>query len=205
MQVKPKLGIAAGACSILLAGAAMFPADGNSNSVTITLDKNASAQLSDQTIPPHDQANTLEVESIGLEISFSAFPDADSNDILRFTFNDPDLTIYVPTEITYPPDEMLSVSGTISETGQDHLTLTNTVITPIPETRQSANAPSDPINQKPQGSTSQSNTYPQEQKVFVSSTGKYHSVTDCSGMRSYSEMSLSEAIEAGCSACKKCN
>ncbi len=40
--------------------------------------------------------------------------------------------------------------------------------------------------------------------VYVSSAGKYHTVSDCSGMKRYTEMSLSEAIEAEYAACKKC-
>ena len=40
--------------------------------------------------------------------------------------------------------------------------------------------------------------------VYVSSTGKYHSKSNCSGMKSYTEMSLDEAQEAGYIACKRC-
>lgn len=40
--------------------------------------------------------------------------------------------------------------------------------------------------------------------VYVSSSGKYHSKSNCSGMKYYTEMSLEEAIEAGHIACKKC-
>lgn len=40
--------------------------------------------------------------------------------------------------------------------------------------------------------------------VYVSSTGKYHSKSNCSGMKSYTEMSLDEALEAGHIPCKRC-
>ncbi|MBQ4164962.1 MAG: hypothetical protein IJD85_01410 [Oscillospiraceae bacterium] len=40
--------------------------------------------------------------------------------------------------------------------------------------------------------------------VYVSSAGKYHSKSTCSGMKSYTEMSLDEAQEAGHIACKRC-
>jgi len=40
--------------------------------------------------------------------------------------------------------------------------------------------------------------------VYVSSTGKYHSKSNCSGMKSFTEMSLDEALEAGHIACKRC-
>lgn len=40
--------------------------------------------------------------------------------------------------------------------------------------------------------------------VYVSSTGKYHSKSDCSGMKSYTAMSLDESLDAGHVACKKC-
>lgn len=40
--------------------------------------------------------------------------------------------------------------------------------------------------------------------VYVSNSGKYHSKSNCSGMKNYTEMSLDEAIGAGHVACKKC-
>ncbi len=40
--------------------------------------------------------------------------------------------------------------------------------------------------------------------VYVSNSGKYHSKSNCSGMKNYTEMSLDEAIDAGHVACKKC-
>lgn len=40
--------------------------------------------------------------------------------------------------------------------------------------------------------------------VYVSSTGKYHSKSNCSGMKSYSEMSYENAIKADLVPCKKC-
>lgn len=205
MQARPKLGIAAGACSILLAGAAMFAADDSTNSITISLDKSTSVPPSDQTFPNHTQANTLNIESIGLDISFSAFPDAFSGNTLRFTFEDPDFTIYVPTEIQYSPDQMLNVSGTLSETGQGHLTLTNAIIIPLTETHPSAATSSATSEKTPPHTSSHGSVNSQEQKVFVSSSGKYHSSSECSGMKSYTEMSLTEALDAGCTACQKCN
>lgn len=52
----------------------------------------------------------------------------------------------------------------------------------------------------------QENASPPENTVtvYVSSTGKYHTVSDCSGMKRYTEMSLSEAVAAEYTACKKC-
>lgn len=40
--------------------------------------------------------------------------------------------------------------------------------------------------------------------VYVSNSGKYHSKSNCSGMKNYTEMSLDEAKDAGHVACKKC-
>lgn len=40
--------------------------------------------------------------------------------------------------------------------------------------------------------------------VYVSRSGKYHIRTDCSGMKSYTEMSLDNAQAAGHEPCKKC-
>lgn len=40
--------------------------------------------------------------------------------------------------------------------------------------------------------------------VYVSNSGKYHSKSNCSGMKNYTEMSLDEAIDAGHVACKRC-
>ena len=40
--------------------------------------------------------------------------------------------------------------------------------------------------------------------VYVSSSGKYHSKPDCSGMKSFTEMQLSEALADGCVSCKRC-
>ena len=43
-----------------------------------------------------------------------------------------------------------------------------------------------------------------ERTVYVSNKGKYHYKSNCSGMKNYTEMSLSEAKEHGYEACKKC-
>lgn len=43
-----------------------------------------------------------------------------------------------------------------------------------------------------------------EDTVYVSTTGKYHTRPDCSGMKHYIEMSLTTATEDGYEACKKC-
>lgn len=43
-----------------------------------------------------------------------------------------------------------------------------------------------------------------ENIVYVSSSGKYHTKSDCSGMKRSTEMSLDEAISFGYAACKKC-
>ena len=40
--------------------------------------------------------------------------------------------------------------------------------------------------------------------VYVSNSGKYHSKSNCSGMKHYTEMSLGEALDMGYVACKKC-
>ncbi len=40
--------------------------------------------------------------------------------------------------------------------------------------------------------------------VYVSSTGKYHSESDCSGMKSCTEMSISQALTDGCQPCSRC-
>ena len=41
-------------------------------------------------------------------------------------------------------------------------------------------------------------------EVYVSRNGIYHSYPSCSGMKHYSTMTVDDAIEAGCRACKKC-
>lgn len=43
-----------------------------------------------------------------------------------------------------------------------------------------------------------------DNNVYVSSTGKYHSKPDCSGMTQYTEMTKEEAINAGYVPCKRC-
>ncbi len=40
--------------------------------------------------------------------------------------------------------------------------------------------------------------------VYVSASGKYHSRSDCSGMKNYTEMGREAAEDAGHTACKKC-
>ena len=42
------------------------------------------------------------------------------------------------------------------------------------------------------------------QEVYVSSSGIYHYVSDCSGMKNYEEMTLGEAIAEGCRPCENC-
>jgi len=40
--------------------------------------------------------------------------------------------------------------------------------------------------------------------VYVSSTGKIHNKPDCSGMTSYTEMTLNDALNAGYDKCQRC-
>lgn len=48
-------------------------------------------------------------------------------------------------------------------------------------------------------------TSKEQRIVYVSTTGKYHSKTNCSGMKNYTTMTYDEAIAYGYEACKKCN
>lgn len=41
-------------------------------------------------------------------------------------------------------------------------------------------------------------------EVYVSSSGTYHYVSNCSGMKNYTEMSLGEAVDNGCRPCENC-
>lgn len=41
--------------------------------------------------------------------------------------------------------------------------------------------------------------------VYVSSSGKYHFASDCSGIKEYTKMSLGKAIFMGYSACGRCD
>ncbi len=41
--------------------------------------------------------------------------------------------------------------------------------------------------------------------VYVSSSGKYHFISDCSKMKNYTEMTLGKAIFMGYSACSECS
>ena len=48
------------------------------------------------------------------------------------------------------------------------------------------------------------NGHPSDMTVYVSSSGKIHSVSDCSGMKSSTPMSLGNAVASGFSFCSNC-
>ena len=51
----------------------------------------------------------------------------------------------------------------------------------------------------------QAQVKPQGQTVYVSKNNKYHSKSNCSGMKYYTTMTKSEAIAQGATPCSKCN
>lgn len=210
MQSKTKFGIAAGVCSTLIAGAAFGSVNKKDDTITLSLDRTTDSVVSAQTDTTTSD-NVYNYESIGLNISFSAYPQKCADDMLTFVFDDPLFTVYVPVENVYTCNEILNVSGIISEMGKDHITLTDTVINTetasVPEKAQTTRPvpQSTPQQTLKEEAAQDSPPITHELTVYVSSSGKYHRISDCSGMKSYTEMTLSEATDSGCTPCKRCN
>ncbi len=210
MQTKTKFGIAAGVCSALIAGAAFGSADKKDDSLTLSLDRTKNPAVTAQT-EVTTSGNGYNYESIGLSISFSAYPQKCTDDMLTFVFDDPLFTVYVPVESAYTCNEILNVSGIISEMEKDHIILADVMIKTETDFVSEEAQTTSPVPQSTPQQTLKDAAAQEippiihEATVYVSSGGKYHRRSDCSGMKTYTEMTLSEATDSGYAPCKRCN
>ncbi len=170
-------------------------------------------------------------ESIDITVSFTAAPDEmlSTAEKLVFVSDDPPVTVIAPADKDYTTFSVVTVNGTIADIQGYSITLEDCTISAVQE-MDTDSQPTSPQTQKaevippvaaPVVSTAQvtSSTQKSEQTpaesvdtpsenvsttVYVSSSGKYHSKPNCSGMKNYTEMSYSQAVAEGCTPCKKC-
>lgn len=161
------------------------------------------------------EARITAAQNIGITVSFTASPDSEKSSAraLVFVSGKPPVTVIVPTEREYPFIGEYTVSGVIADAESYTITLSDCEIIPLSgNDRADTVKPAEATSAAPQSETEKTALSHTEQNepaaetetVYVSSSGKYHSKPDCSGMKSSTEMSYSEAIAAGHSPCKRC-
>lgn len=168
-----------------------------------------------------------EYDDIGITVSFTASPDEkrSSKTELVFVSDSPQTVIIVPTEREYSVSEEYRVVGYIEAVTDNTLRLADCEIemvfsrndssentsaleiSAVPERSPTADrAPA--VTQVTTSSQRSESAVPDDtekgQTVYVSATGKYHSKPTCSGMKSYTEMSITQAEAGGNQPCKKC-
>ena len=168
-----------------------------------------------------------EYNDIGITVSFTASPDEkrSSKTELVFVSGSPQTVIIVPTEREYSVSEEYRVVGYIEAVTDNTLRLADCEIEMVFSRNDPSENTSPPeISAVPERSptaertpaVTQVTTSSQRsesavsvdtekgQTVYVSATGKYHSKPTCSGMKSYTEMSITQAEAGGNQPCKKC-
>lgn len=215
---KIELG-AAGVCLIALSST-VIASNFNNNDLNVSIVGNTNTSYIDShnsteadninrnLIPTYDKD-----EGIEMLVSFKAVPDPDlsTDNMLVFVSDEPNMTINVPIDKEYPLTEEIMVVGTLYKTDEYMITLSNCEI--IINTPEKQNVTSDIIpaqTTQTQQTATQSTTnrseiqIPTEATVYVSASGKYHSKSNCSGMKNYTEMTLTQAKDNGYDPCKKC-
>ncbi|MBQ9948026.1 MAG: hypothetical protein IJO91_06520 [Oscillospiraceae bacterium] len=171
-------------------------------------------------------------KSFDITVSFTAAPDKmlSTSEKLVFVSDDPPVTVIASADKDYTTFSVVTVNGTISDIQGYSITLEDCTISAaqamdtdrqpsrIPQTQKSE-AVSPPVTTAV--STTKTTSSPQETdqtpvestpahsdsvgaSVYVSSSGKYHSKPNCSGMKNYTEMTYSEAVAKNCVPCQKC-
>lgn len=172
-----------------------------------------------------------EYDDIGITVSFTATPDEkrSSKTELVFVSDSPQTVIIVPTEQEYSVSEEYRVVGYIEAVTDNSLCLADCEIevvfsrsdpyestsapeiSAVPErspTTERAPAVTQMTTSSQRSESTVRESVPVDtdkgQTVYVSATGKYHSKPTCSGMKSYTEMSITQAESGGNQPCKKC-
>lgn len=114
----------------------------------------------------------------GMRISFTAQATAYENGFLIFVYEDKRIVIKVPCEAGCDSGSVLMIDGIVSEINGSEIILSSAEITSL---------------------DSESGAV-----VYVSASGKYHADPECSRMKEYTEMTLSQALAEGCTACSIC-
>ncbi len=196
---KAEIGIAS-ACLIAL-GSTAVAVQFTDNKMNTRIESN-SAMVSESSAPVIE--TTAEFSTTGIlksenssdiSLSFSAVPDAklSSEKVLVFTFDDSSLIVKADSNGIESNGAFLNVKGDISSVDGNIISLKNCNIS-----SESSDDNKAAVTEK------QDLTETSDDTVYVSSTGKYHSRSDCSGMVSYTEMSIDKAKSNGFDPCKKC-
>ena len=196
---KAEIGIAS-ACLIAL-GSTAVAVQFTDNKMNTRIESN-SAMVSESSAPVIE--TTAEFSTTGIlksenssdiSLSFSAVPDAklSSEKVLVFTFDDSSLIVKADSNGIESNGAFLNVKGDISSVDGNIISLKNCNIS-----SESSDDNKAAVTEK------QDLTETSDDTVYVSSTGKYHSKSDCSGMVSYTEMSIDKAKSNGFDPCKKC-
>lgn len=151
-------------------------------------------------------------QDITVSVSFSAIPDTElsSDSELVFLSNQPPLVITVPVSEKYDHTRELEIIGQISSISDNKIRLTECKVryaneqTVIPTDNFADIIDNTAPTTTSATKTTQTQKEPDHNTVYISSTGKIHLKSDCSGMKSYTEMDLDDALMSGFTKCKKC-
>ncbi len=187
---KVEIGIA-GVCVAALgttAAASLF----SDNTMETDIVYSESDNFSAEEMTLQSGGNCAETE---ITISFTAVPNYElsSENMLVFLSENPYMIVNVPVTESYPLGENVSVSGILSGTDGYTITLGKCIVNAKPQ------------NQTEKAEISVSAPTLNGITVYVSESGKYHTKPDCSGMKSYKEMTVTEAQNSGFTSCKRCN
>jgi len=195
MEKIHKRFIAGGTCAMVLCGAMLGAAsDDESGSMTIDCQQVMYREsVSEEVDAPESSA-----DKGGIFVTFTAEPVKEESGMTVFRYGS-DITVLTDLEgLTI--GEPVEVNGTIKEISDSQMILIDCIV--CNQTSGAAVSETPPEKSSISAATTVVTTV--NNTVYVSSSGKYHRKSDCSGMKSYEAMSLTEATEHGYVACKRC-
>ena len=198
---------AGGICALMMGGAALLnAADNNDNELYVSYTTESDADLVHEIFSDTSaQVVSRITPDMDVEISFSAAPVREQDGMAVFALDGQPSYIYAPLE-DFNVGEVITVSGVISYIDGTTIMLESCeeiIAVELPaaaHTTSSVEDKAEPTVTVNESTVSDTVSV----TVYVSSSGKYHSKPDCSGMKYYTQMSLDDAIQHGHVACKRC-
>ena len=196
MEKIHKRFIAGGTCAMVLCGAMLGAAsDDESSSMTIDCQQ----VMYRESVSEEIDAPESSADKDGIFVTFTAEPVKEENGMAVFRY-DSEITVLTDLEgLTI--GEPVEVNGTIKEISDSQMILIDCIV--CDQTSNAAVSETPPENSSISAAATTA-VNAGNNTVYVSSSGKYHRKSDCSGMKSYEAMSLTEATEHGYVACKRC-
>lgn len=195
-----------GACALMLGSAALIGAIDDANYDLAGTDRTDNAAVQTQTTTStHSTQDVIRITpEMDIDISFSAAPIKEENGMAVFAADGDYSYIYAQLE-DFEIGEQMTISGTIAYIDGTKIVLSECeaiTATATTMSMQTTSIPAESMDEPIVNETFESETA--TVIVYVSTTGKYHSKHDCSGMKTYTEMAYDDAVENGYVACKRC-